>query len=340
MKRFLKRLKRLYYDLKRFKDYEEKNKQNISLKNRLKFNLKGFSSANVINYNLTLNSPNNFLSEWQRINKANRINSGHKNLMGNKIIFHSYFKNNPNVIQPLAFIVDGKIIDPISKGHLSLGQFLSEINEDIIFKPSNNDRGEGIKKIDISNENCKNKIYRLLENNVNYVIQKIIKQDGIYNKINPESVNTIRILVMKDTETQEHFIARAVQRFGTKTSDFLDNWSAGGMSVGIELKEGIYKKGVIKQKGELKWVSAHPDTNVCFEGEKIENWDAIKKMVIQASKDFFFIKYIGWDIIPSKNSASILEANHNCNIDLLQTHGGLLGDSKIRKFYKENKVID
>lgn len=169
---------------------------------------------------------------------------------------------------------------------------------------------------------------------------EIIKQTGPLAEVYPNTLNTIRILTMFDHHTNKPFIARAVQRIGTAKSVVVDNFTAGGISVLIDIESGVLGKGAHYPNGDkLIWYSSHPDTDVGFEGLRIDNWEEIKNYVLNLSQQYFYIPYIGWDIVPMEDDFMILEANSNSDVNLLQIHGGLLKDEKVRGFYKKHDVI-
>ena len=191
---------------------------------------------------------------------------------------------------------------------------------------------------------CKNyeDFQNLVLNNKNadFLMTEIIKQTGPLYDVYPNTLNTIRILTMYDSKTNTPFIVTAVQRIGTRKSTVVDNFTAGGISAKIDVETGIIGKGAHHPNGSnLVWYESHPDTGVKFEGVKIANWSEIKDYVLKLSQEYFYIPYIGWDIVPMADGFFILEANSNSDVNLLQLHGGLLKDERVREFYKYHKVI-
>lgn len=340
----IKKIFNFYLDVKKFIMYEIKQRNNIPFLKRIRYYKRGFLSSNMIVYNLKFNNHNDYVSDWVRFSKLSRINRGFDTIINDKIIFHNYFKNNPNVVQPLAYIYNNQIIDFENHNKIDVEDFVKKLKEDIILKPSRGGGGGGVVKLtvkDMSYDILVKQIKNLLSTNVNYVIQEVIKQEGFCHSVNPCSVNTIRILTIQDPVTKKPFIAKAVQRFGTKESNYLDNWSAGGISVDIDIDKGIYKKGATFPKdAKIKWLSLHPDTGVKFENLKIENWTEAKRLVLNLSEELFYLRYIGWDVIPHGDKFYILEANSNSDVNLLQIHGGLLKNNEVKKFYQVNGVIN
>src|SRR5699024_4410624 len=329
--------------LKKLVSYEIKHKAKV--KKRYSFYRKGFLSSNVINYDLLNNSYTDYLSDYDRFLKAHYINNGKDNIINEKILFHNYFKDNSLVVKPIGYIFNRKLLDFETNLPISSSDFLKKQQEDIIVKPSTGGGGGGIVKlkiqdrIDIATEKQLN---QLTHNNTNYVIQKFISQTGFCREVFSNSINTIRILAVKDSSTESFFIAKAVQRFGTDDSVPADNWTAGGISVDIDLNSGVYKKGAIKPlKGEksIKWLSHHPNSNVKFEGEKILLWENMKEKILKLSNELFFLNYIGWDVNPMEDGFLVLEANSNSDVNLLQIHGGLLKDQRVKDFYIKHNIL-
>lgn len=310
---------------------------------RKKYYKKGFSTANITTFNLENNNPDEYFSDWHRYFKATHINREYRILFYDKMVFHNYFRHFAKIVQPIAYFHEGSIIDFHSQEKIKIDQLLENINTDLIIKPATGKQGIDVLKINLSDNNrqgLREKLQEIMKSNNTFVIQEAIKQSGFSHEIYPHSVNTIRFVVMKDPDTNKFFIAGAIQRFGTSISKHVDNWSAGGMIITIDTEKGIYKKGAINPQGNtLKWISAHPDTQVHFEGQKITNWNNITQKILEVSEKTIPFRYIGWDVIPMENDFLILEANNNPDMDLLQLEKGLFTNPKIKKFYKFHDVI-
>jgi hypothetical protein len=134
------------------------------------------------------------------------------------------------------------------------------------------------------------------------------------------------------------FIARAVQRMGTPETVPTDNWSAGGISAPIDLESGVLGEG---RRNPLKSgqsmgdrVSEHPDTGAQIEGAVLPYWAEVQDTVLRAAASLPFNRMAGWDVLVDSDGVPvIIEANGDSDINLLQVHGGLLTDQRIRRFY-------
>lgn len=340
--------------IKKFISYEFKKNRSLGFKSILRNWSKGFLSISEIIYDFPKNPYSKYVSDWVRIKKLSKINGKREMLVNDKLFFAKYFKDHPNVPQIIGMIKNKKIF--FENHSQKLNEFSSETllrliireKKNIIIKPLSGGGGREISKIMIRDNaitftgHIKNEesFYALVNSNNEYVIQKLIEQNGYANKINPFSLNTIRIITMIDPDTNAPFIARAIHRFGTQKSGIVDNWTAGGISVHININNGELGLGAnYPYSGDIKWLKSHPDTKIDFYQFKIPNWLQIKDSILQMAKSIDFIKYIGWDIVPMENDFLVLEANSNSDLNLIQIHGGLLSDERIAKFFHSNKII-
>lgn len=335
-------------------EYSQKNSKGVIRNYK---NLRtGFLSVSSIFYDFDNNNRNNYLSDWSRLRKASRINDRKRIVIDDKLVFHHINEDNKHVKPIVAITQENKLFEVENsmfkelKNRSDLTTLLIGVANGLIIKPYAGGGGSRISKIyykdgDIYFEgSCKNyeDFQNLVLNNKNadFLMTEIIKQTGPLYDVYPNTLNTIRILTMYDSKTNTPFIATAVQRIGTRKSTVVDNFTAGGISAKIDVETGIIGKGAHHPNGSnLVWYESHPDTGVKFKGVKIANWSEIKGYVLKLSQEYFYIPYIGWDIVPMADGFFILEANSNSDVNLLQLHGGLLKDERVREFYKFHKVI-
>lgn len=69
----------------------------------------------------------------------------------------------------------------------------------------------------------------------NFLIQKVVKQSEFFNKINPNSLNTIRVMTYRDGE--EFYLLSTTLRVGVGNG-IVDNFSSGGFAIGINKNTG------------------------------------------------------------------------------------------------------
>jgi hypothetical protein len=156
----------------------------------------------------------------------------------------------------------------------------------------------------------------------------------------PATVNTIRMLAMRDPDTQEPFIAVAVHRMGTGQSSRTDNWTQGGLSCHVDLAQGELGPGVAHPGyGELQWHDKHPDTGAILTGLRVPYWSEARSLVLRLMRHFNFLQYVGWDIVITPDGPRVIEGNHYSDVNLLQVHRPLLADERVARFYRAHRVI-
>ena len=90
--------------------------------------------------------------------------------------------------------------------------------------------------------------------------------DNIYDK----TVNTIRLITLRDIHTHQFKVFFAVQRIGTAATIPVDNGSRGGLVAKIDLETGVLSEArCLHNKNVYK---VHPDSGAPIEGAVIPNW--------------------------------------------------------------------
>jgi hypothetical protein len=177
------------------------------------------------------------------------------------------------------------------------------------------------------------------------LIERRLEQAPFWRGLFPDSVNTMRVQTLWTPGTPAPFIARAVQRIGTVDTVPTDNWSGGGISAPVDLASGTLGEGrmhPLKAPPERRAqrFSQHPDTGAAIAGAVLPGWERVREVVLRAAASVPFNRMAGWDVlVDATGEPVILEANGNSDVNLLQVHGGLLAEPRIRQFYQEVGVL-
>lgn len=167
-----------------------------------------------------------------------------------------------------------------------------------------------------------------------------VHQHSYADRINPGALNTIRVLTAWDHARSEHFVAAAVHRFGTTSSHQVDNWSRGGLSAWIDL--GTARMGPALRKPcfdrARTWCKAHPDTHAPIEGVEIPRFHALLRDLLAVCRRFP-PRYLGWDLVVTPDSWSIIEANSLPSLGIFQVHRPLFLEPRLRAFFRHEGVI-
>ena len=144
------------------------------------------------------------------------------------------------------------------------------------------------------------------------------------------------MIVLRNAETKEFELCFAVQRIGAAWTGAVDNGSRGGLVANVDIEAGTMSYA--RTLHNLTVYRTHPDTNAQIEGTVIPNWDGIKAGVLEASRAFPYLDIIAWDILPTDDGFTVIEANTSSGVNIIQLWGpqryGRLGD-----FYREHGII-
>lgn len=339
------RYAKLHYKFWR-KEFQSKMK--VDLLTKVTMWSKGFLGESKYIYRLNKENYMYYLSDFKRL-KTIYINKGYSFVLNNKIIFERTFRDSLMIPKIIALVLKGKIIaqDGEVNDIQSLVDYL-RINGCVVIKPIAGGWGLGVNILRMIDGDiyCNNKIISIdnLSNKIkemdDYFINEFIRQGDYAEKLNPATTNTIRIITMIDPESNEAFIPIAVQRIGTNRSAPADNWTRGGISAEIDVDTGTLKKGAAYPfNNKVIWHKRHPDTGAEIEGLKIPDWETIKNSILNAANKHSYIKYIGWDVVSTRNGIMVIEGNNYTDVNLLQIHRPLLKDERIKKFYKYHGII-
>ena len=139
------------------------------------------------------------------------------------------------------------------------------------------------------------------------LLEEKVLQNETLNRINPASVNTVRVATFLNKSNQAE-VHLAVFRLGRAHAS-VDNISQGGLVVGVNIEDGTLGEGVYYTKFGRDRYSEHPDTGVKFTGLKIPYWDEIIDLCKNAARVSPFCRSIGWDVAVTADGPVLLEGN-------------------------------
>ena len=177
------------------------------------------------------------------------------------------------------------------------------------------------------------------------LIDRQLEQAAFWRRLFADSPNTLHLLTLWTPGAPAPFIARAVQRIGTVDTVPTDNWSGGGISAPVDLATGTLGEGrmhPLKAPPERRAqrFTQHPDSGAAIAGAVLPGWERVREVVLRAAASVPFNRMAGWDVlVDATGEPVILEANGNSDVNLLQVHGGLLAEPRIRQFYQAVGVL-
>jgi hypothetical protein len=173
-----------------------------------------------------------------------------------------------------------------------------------------------------------------------YLFQKTVKQHPDLNRLNPSSLNTIRIDSFIDSDGNINLISAHIRM--SINNLHVDNISSGGCSVGIDFQTGKLKKiaySDLRKVGTEVFIE-HPITKTVFEGFTIPYFEEVKALALKTASFIPGLRLVGWDIAIGESGPVLIEGNFDYEIrgnDFAD--GGYLDNAAFRKVLKEVKYL-
>ncbi len=176
--------------------------------------------------------------------------------------------------------------------------------------------GKGIEPIYIDKKtDLKALMEEFLTDSGSFAAEELISIHKKIKKLNPTSVNTVRVETFFDGE--KTVIRDVFMRIG-QSGAFVDNAGAGGIFVSVDPQTGIINSNGFDEYGNT--YMKHPDTGVAFKGYRLPGWKKALRLCIEISDKVPGVKFIGWDIAyTSRRKWVIVEGNAKPQIICNQT---------------------
>jgi len=286
----------------------------------------------------------------QQMLMTSYIDREYANVLNNKVLFELAMGPFVHVPHNFAFIHQGIFISLDSKVHeFSDIRDILLRNKYLIVKPTNGVSGQGITLLHYNGEgflaNGHQKRWSDILKNIlasdDVLICEYVQQSEFGKTFFPHTVNTVRMLTMRNPESRTSFIAAAALRIGGSCSIPVDNISAGGLVCGIDLKSGCLQKAATGffGNGTFRWIEKHPDTGLRLEGITLEGWDIMCKKIQETADKFPYLPYIAWDVAMGQNGIVVIEGNTWSDVSIFQIYRPMLLDSRVRSFLKYHRII-
>jgi hypothetical protein len=295
---FVRIIKNLPKDTKKY----NLSSSSILYNTLIKYPLFGFQPSAFFMYRLYENSYINYLTFFEETNCVAKMNKHQPYLLDNKLKFKHHLRDRIRTPKLIAFsdIQHKKIV------------YVSEPSSvKVVIKPITGMGGIGIRIV-----SSKNLAEALQQYPASCIVEEFIEQHDTLNAIFSESVNTVRVLTLKENE--EIIILSMILRVGRTTTQYVDNISKGGICIEIEKDSGTLGNGyTFYEYGHCEYTT-HPDTNYKFYGKKIPYIQEAKNLAITSHHFFPMFTIIGWDIAITETGPILIEGNRIPDLSLHQ----------------------
>ncbi len=194
-------------------------------------------------------------------------------------------------------------------------EFLSFMKdrEEIIIKPTNEQCGVGVEKLKVADFDSLDQMYDYITKKPLMLVEEVVKQHEDINKINPKSVNTLRVVTVYSNNQAN--VVYAFIRIGNGDRP-VDNINAGGMCAPIDAESGIISH-VAYDKDRITYEN-HPNTGYPIKGAKIPMWEDSLALIKEVGDILPQIGYVGWDVAVTPTGPVLIEGNNLPGHDILQ----------------------
>ena len=171
-----------------------------------------------------------------------------------------------------------------------------------------------------------------------FIFQQKVRQHPELNRLNPSSLNTMRIDTFIDREGNIEIISGFLKMSTNGLA--VDNNTSGGCGVGIDMNTGkLLKNGYSKLRiSGVGILTEHPLTGVRFDGFAVPMLVEAKELVLRAAELMPGLRIVGWDVGFAEDGPVLIEGNSDYGInsnDLM--YGGYLANDSFRKVLTEFK---
>ena len=322
-----------------------KNNFKVPLFTKIKANIfGGFLGDQYILYDFKHNDKKEYLSEfdWYR---SRYINEPFDFAFNNKVVCAEILKHFIRVAENYFIKNKGNVLDFDNglRNYEDIYQLLKEEGK-LVIKPFAMGKGNGVHLMSYDNgrifidsdEHSKSDLLDFLKKEDGYIICEFMKQHGYSDRIYDKTVNTIRFITMRDTETHEFKVFFAVQRIGTEKTIPVDNGSKGGLVANIDLETGVLSEARCLK--DLRSFKVHPDSGNPIEGVRIPGWADIKKQMLNVCTKIPYMDFIAWDLLVTDEGICVIEANTSSGVNIIQLWGGQR-QGELGDFFRHYNVI-
>lgn len=161
----------------------------------------------------------------------------------------------------------------------------------------------------------------------NVVMQPALRNDPVIESLYSGALNTVRVGTF--VENSRCTVIAACLRVG-RGKAVIDNYSQGGIAVGVDLASGtLNRTGITKGEYGRSLYAAHPDTGVIFVSVTLPWWRETLELAERAALGLQPHVTLGLDIAITPDGPVFIEANEAADIFFLQEACGPLGGSSL-----------
>ena len=178
----------------------------------------------------------------------------------------------------------------------------------IIIKPTNLSSGRGIEvyRGQFSPQECQQS---------GILLEEFCHQHHEMTRLNPSSVNTVRMYTILDQAGTPHIISVMIRIGGSNAE--VDNYHAGGVGYPVDTETGYVCGPGYDINGNSFYV--HPSTGEKVIGFEIPNYNELVRFVFDATAVVPTARLIAWDVAVLEDGFEFIEGNYDGDSGFMQT---------------------
>jgi hypothetical protein len=231
-----------------------------------------------------------------------------------KLAFDAFVKSHGGRCpETVAAVRDGKVVHGAAAG-MDVLEFLQQLPDGHYFcKQNDGSQGAGALRVDISEGAI---TIDGQPNDAAFLARHLATQHAIVQasvtpdqhpdiaRFNPNVTNTVRLVTFLQGSSA---VPESAALRIALDSPAVDNWTAGGVAVPIEMSEGLLGRfGALKS--DLSLVQSHPHSGEAFFGRRVPHWSALTGLACRLH-EALGRHSLGWDIAVLQEGPCILECN-------------------------------
>ena len=224
-------------------------------------------------------------------------------IMEDKFMFYKTMKGfGLPVPEVFAFINNGVLFD-VELNRISLEDLKDR--KDYFLKGSYGMKGKEVTHIE-DFEQLKSAVAKLPKGD--FILQERIVPSAEAKRLYADCVNTVRIITVRQVGEEPRVFAK-FHRMGSVKTGNVDNWSSGGVAVGINDDGSLKDIGFYKYDTPGGRTDRHPDSGTVFATYRIPDYDKAVALALKAHKCFHNLFSCGWDVAITENGPVLVEGN-------------------------------
>lgn len=243
-------------------------------------------------------------------------------ILRNKIYFGIFAKSlGISTVENVAYVEDGMFFLFGKQKKCSVEDFVNLGDCSLFCKSMDGECGEGIFSLKIqqgtiyyNQQIISIDVFKKCLSGRKILFQEYVRQHPVMARLYDKSINTIRLVTIKNLSENRIVTIPAILRIGANGS-IVDNTSRGGIAVGLDLDTGrLDEYGFYKPEYGLK-TEKHPNSDIPFATVVIPY---VKEAVEQAMflhSMLSDVHSIGWDIAIGEEGPIFIEGNDNWEIN-------------------------